>query len=111
MRKATMRDLPLLIEWQTQPHVREWWDGDEPFDQEEITDPRVARWIFEIEGRPFAFMQDYAVDGIAGYDVTRGSALLLSTSAIAYRQEDVPLHLECSNPAQRARRLDDIREG
>lgn len=62
-RKATMLDLPLLVEWQSHPHVREWWDDDEPFDQEEIDDPRVAKWIVETDGRPFAFMQDYTVHG------------------------------------------------
>ena len=62
-RKATMDDLDLLMEWQSRPHVREWWDSDAPYDEEEIDDPRVARWIVSKNERPFAFMQDYTVHG------------------------------------------------
>lgn len=51
------------MEWQSRPHVREWWDADAPYDQDDISDPRVARWIVEMDGRPFAFMQDYTVHG------------------------------------------------
>ena len=61
--KATMLDLALLMEWQSRSHVREWWDADAPYDQDEINDPRVARWIVKMNGRPFAFMQDYTVHG------------------------------------------------
>ena len=62
-RKVTMDDLPALLEWQAQPHVREWWHSDEPYDQEELSDPRVSRYIVSVDGRPFAFMQDYSVHG------------------------------------------------
>lgn len=62
-RKVMMDDLPLLLEWQAQPHVREWWSSDEPYDQEDISDPRVSRCIVSVDGRPFAFMQDYSVHG------------------------------------------------
>lgn len=62
-RKATIHDLDLLSEWQSRPHVRKWWDSDEPYDAEEIADPRVKRWIVSFDNRPFAFMQDYAVHG------------------------------------------------
>lgn len=58
-----MDHLDLLIQWQSQPHVRKWWGSDEPYDEEELTDPRVARWIVSHFERPFAFMQDYAVHG------------------------------------------------
>jgi aminoglycoside 6'-N-acetyltransferase len=61
--QATMDDLDLLTEWQAHPHVREWWDSDEPYDQEEMNDPRVSRWIVSTDERPFAFMQDYTVHG------------------------------------------------
>ncbi|MGB3556457.1 MAG: GNAT family N-acetyltransferase [Jannaschia sp.] len=66
-RKATMLHFPLLVEWQSHPHVREWWGSDETFDQEKIEDPRVARWIVETADRPFAFMQDYTVHGWDGH--------------------------------------------
>lgn len=58
-----MRDVALLMEWQSHPHVCEWWDRDEPYDEEEISDTRVAKWIVETNGKPFAFMQDYTVHG------------------------------------------------
>ena len=62
-RKATLDDLPLLAAWQSTPHVRAWWDSDAPYDAADLADPRVARWIVSSAGRPFAFMQDYAVHG------------------------------------------------
>lgn len=58
-----MDDLDLLMEWQARPHVREWWETGEPYDQKEISDPRVSRWIVSTDERPFAFMQDYTVHG------------------------------------------------
>lgn len=62
-RRATLADLDLLMEWQSRPHVREWWDASEPYDEEDLADPRVARCIVSYAGRPFAFMQDYTVHG------------------------------------------------
>lgn len=62
-RKATLHDLPLLSQWQSTPHVRQWWDDDALYDEDEIKDQRVARWIVEFGGKPFAYMQDYSVHG------------------------------------------------
>jgi aminoglycoside 6'-N-acetyltransferase len=62
-RRATADDLPLLAAWQANPHVRAWWDADEPYDASDLADPRVARWIVSTAERPFAFMQDYTVHG------------------------------------------------
>ncbi|MEM9843207.1 MAG: GNAT family N-acetyltransferase [Pseudomonadota bacterium] len=62
-RAATMGDLPMLLAWQAEPHVRAWWDSDAPYNQEELSNPRVSRFIVSFDGRPFAFMQDYAVHG------------------------------------------------
>ena len=62
-----MADLALLKAWQSNPHVRDWWESDEPYDEADLTDPRVARWIVSIAGRPFAFMQDYTVHGWEGH--------------------------------------------
>ncbi|MDE0705857.1 MAG: GNAT family N-acetyltransferase [Rhodospirillaceae bacterium] len=62
-RKAVAADLGLLREWRLRPHVRAWWDSDEPGDEAALADPRVARWIVSTAGRPFAYMQDYAVHG------------------------------------------------
>ena len=62
-RKVTLDDFALLSAWRSAPHVREWWGDPEPFAAAELADTRVARWIVSIEGRPFAFMQDYTVHG------------------------------------------------
>lgn len=62
-REATLDDLDLLREWQSRPHVREWWGSDEPYDAADLADPRVARWIVSLAERPFAFIQDYTVHG------------------------------------------------
>lgn len=62
-RKATLDDLGLLNDWRSNPHVCEWWDTDETYDEADLSDPRVARWIVSITERPFAFIQDYSVHG------------------------------------------------
>ena len=62
-RPASMADLALLTGWLAQPHVRAWWDAAVPFDASSLHDPRVARWIVSLNGRPFAYLQDYAVHG------------------------------------------------
>jgi aminoglycoside 6'-N-acetyltransferase len=62
-RRATLDDLALLKVWRSNPHVLEWWGSGEPHGEAELVDPRVARWIISINGRPFAFMQDYTVHG------------------------------------------------
>jgi len=66
-RPAAMSDLPLLVTWQGFSHVREWWGNDEPFDEEQLRDTRVSRWIVELDGNPFAYMQDYSVHGWPGH--------------------------------------------
>ncbi|WP_417259575.1 GNAT family N-acetyltransferase [Celeribacter sp.] len=62
-RRVTREDGDLLMTWQAHPHVRAWWDASEPYDHEALNDPRVSRWIVSLDGRPFAFMQDYTVHG------------------------------------------------
>ena len=60
-RPVTHADLPLLREWRTRLHVLEWWgapDVEEP--EETLADARVAMWIVEHDGRPFAYAQDYS---------------------------------------------------
>ncbi|WP_245298781.1 GNAT family N-acetyltransferase [Pseudotabrizicola sediminis] len=59
----TLDDHDLLKTWQSTPHVQEWWGAQKPFDEEDLADPRVARWIVSYAKRPFAFMQDYTVHG------------------------------------------------
>ncbi|MFN3663917.1 GNAT family N-acetyltransferase [Yoonia sp.] len=62
-RKVALSDLALLRSWQSHPHVREWWDTDEPYSEQDLADSRVARRIVSQDARPFAFMQDYTVHG------------------------------------------------
>lgn len=66
-RNVTMGDLPMLLEWQRQPHVRVWWDSGEPYGKEALSDHRVSRFIVSFETHPFAFMQDYSVHGWEGH--------------------------------------------
>lgn len=62
IRRMVAADLPLVADWRARPHVIEWWGepGVEP-EAEKLADPRIALWIVEQAGRPFAFIQDYAV--------------------------------------------------
>ena len=64
-RKVTRNDLAMLAEWQARPHVREWWESDEPYTEADLASPRTRRWIVEWQGQPFAFMQDYDPHGWA----------------------------------------------
>lgn len=66
-RRATLDDAGLLAAWQSRPHVRQWWETQEPFEGEDVDDPRVARWIVSTQGVPFAYMQDYDVHGWEGH--------------------------------------------
>lgn len=60
-RPAAEADLALLQRWRAMPHVAAWWG---PVEAESpalaIADPRVAAWILEHDGRPFAYAQDYS---------------------------------------------------
>lgn len=62
-RAVTPADAGLLGTWQAAAHVRAWWDASEGYDAAQLADPRVARWIVSMNGRPFGFMQDYTVHG------------------------------------------------
>ncbi len=61
-RRVTTADLPLLNGWIARSHVARWW-GEDMFDEVYLADPQAELWIVSIEGRPFAFAQDYAVHG------------------------------------------------
>jgi aminoglycoside 6'-N-acetyltransferase len=63
-RPVIERDLALLARWRASPHVLQWWGSSSVDDEREgLADPRIAMWIVELEGRPFAFAQDYDVHG------------------------------------------------
>jgi aminoglycoside 6'-N-acetyltransferase len=51
----------LLDRWRAMPHVSAWWGAPErEAVAEAFADPRIAMWIVEHDGRPFAYAQDYA---------------------------------------------------
>jgi aminoglycoside 6'-N-acetyltransferase len=61
-RSVTPADLPLLREWRCRPHWVEWWgalEGDDGFFEEAMADPHTNAWIVELDGRAFAYAQDY----------------------------------------------------
>lgn len=55
-------DLPLVRHWRTLPHLRRWWSdpATEP-EEEKLDHPHIDALIVSRAGRPFAFLQDYAV--------------------------------------------------
>ena len=54
-------DLALLDHWRAMPHVVQYWGPPEAETAAEtLADPRVAMWIVEHRGRPFAYAQDYS---------------------------------------------------
>jgi aminoglycoside 6'-N-acetyltransferase len=61
-RPVTSADFPLLREWRSRPHWVEWWgaaEGDEGFFEEAMADAHTSAWIVELDGRAFAYAQDY----------------------------------------------------
>ena len=60
LRRVTASDLPLLRRWRHMAHVIEWWGSPEVEPEEDkLADRRIAMWLVELAGRPFAFAQDY----------------------------------------------------
>src|SRR5688572_1783068 len=60
-RPVTDADLLLLQRWRASPQVTAWWGPPDVEDAAEtLADPRVAMWIVEHHGRPFAYAQDYS---------------------------------------------------
>jgi aminoglycoside 6'-N-acetyltransferase len=60
---VTMADLPLLEGWRQLPHVIQWWDDEPLFEAEDLANPRVVMWRVDVQGQPFAYLQDYAIHG------------------------------------------------
>ena len=60
-RPVAEADLPLLARWRAEPQVASWWGPPEvEAVADALADPRIAMWIVEHQGRPFAYAQDYA---------------------------------------------------
>lgn len=63
-RPVTREDLPLLRRWLETPEVLRWWgDPDEQARllEEDLSEPRMVQRLVLVNGRPFAYAQDYAV--------------------------------------------------
>jgi aminoglycoside 6'-N-acetyltransferase len=64
-RPASTQDLPRLKGWLETPEVAHWWGA--PVEQfkllaGDLQEPLMNMQIVSFEGRPFAYVQDYAVD-------------------------------------------------
>ena len=57
-RPMTAADLPMVRAWIATEPVAPWWeDGDDL--EEGLAGADVRQWIVSVEGRPFAYIQDY----------------------------------------------------
>lgn len=60
-RPATLADLDLLRGWQATPEVSRWWGTEDVFDAGDLVDTQFRPFILSLDGRSFAYLQDYAV--------------------------------------------------
>jgi RimJ/RimL family protein N-acetyltransferase len=62
-------DYPRMVRWRNAPHVREWWDPDEPpltLDEARRTyapnEESAVSGVIELDGRPIGYVQVYPWD-------------------------------------------------
>ena len=64
IRPVSAEDLPMLRRWLQSPEPRRWW-GDPDFElaliEEDLSNPLMRMRIVSLDGRPFAYVQDYAI--------------------------------------------------
>lgn len=64
LRPASADDLPMLRRWLESPQCRRWW-GDPEVEyallEEDLADPLMRMRIVSLDGRPFAYLQDYDI--------------------------------------------------
>jgi aminoglycoside 6'-N-acetyltransferase len=64
IRPVSAEDLPMLRGWLESPHARRWW-GDPDFEfallEEDLSNPLMRMRIVSLDGRPFAYVQDYDI--------------------------------------------------
>ncbi|MGY8680833.1 GNAT family N-acetyltransferase [Bradyrhizobium sp. UFLA05-153] len=63
-RPMTAADLPLILRWLKEAHVREWWgDPDEQFAlvSGDLIEPAMDQFIVLAGGRPFGYLQCYSL--------------------------------------------------
>jgi aminoglycoside 6'-N-acetyltransferase len=61
-REMTADDLPMIMRWLAEPHVREWW-GD-PAEQYalvsgDLDEPAMDQYVVSADGRDFGYLQCY----------------------------------------------------
>ena len=64
IRPLAAADLPLIWQWLQEPHVQAWWpDPPAQYDliKGDLGDATLAQHLVSLEGRPFAYVQDYRV--------------------------------------------------
>ena len=65
-RPMTADDLPMVRAWIATPDAAPWWgEGDDL--EEGLADPHTRQWVVALEGRPFAYAQDYDPHAWAGH--------------------------------------------
>ena len=64
-RQVGPQDAALLRDWRSRTHVAEWWGP--PGEDDEPEEEWVSRWVVGLEGRDFAYLQDYAVHAEPGH--------------------------------------------
>ena len=64
-RAMTSDDLPMLADWLQTPHVAYWYSDPDYIDEleEHRQDDRIDQKIVLFQGTPFAYLQDYDIDG------------------------------------------------
>jgi aminoglycoside 6'-N-acetyltransferase len=63
-RPAVRADLPMLRRWLHTPEVLRWWgdaEEQEALLREDFAEPAMVMRIVSLDGRPFAYAQDYEV--------------------------------------------------
>lgn len=64
LRPVSAGDLPMLRRWLETPEARRWWGDPEAqyaLLREDLADPLMRMRIVSLDGRPFAYVQDYDV--------------------------------------------------
>ena len=64
-RPVSASDLPMLRRWLESPECRRWWgdpDAEYAFLEEDLANPLMRMRLVGLDGRPFAYVQDYAID-------------------------------------------------
>ncbi|MGZ3305674.1 MAG: GNAT family N-acetyltransferase, partial [Asticcacaulis sp.] len=62
-RRMTPADIGLVNGWIETPHVAEWWleagGASTLIGEADFEEPDFRMWLVSLDGRPFAYMQDY----------------------------------------------------